>query len=240
MWLNHTFTEDMKQVGFLKGMLLPGTNDDERPEPPPKTKKKTQKKKKDDDYFAESESKDLASDNEIEDMAREKRSSTKEDKRLSKAATIGTALMLWSTTTLEHDNIAIVGILPLIFTLGPTGYANTSPFELVDLLQGNNVDLRSNNTDTCEQLQLTIESWLRGAFSIDFYNNRKTDSYVLWGQLLPVRCDFQSENGVFTVCPTEDRKDFFPDSELLICEISESAPLNNTLSFLADELHLRP
>mmetsp|Transcript_3611 Transcript_3611/g.5321 ORF Transcript_3611/g.5321 Transcript_3611/m.5321 type:complete len:139 (+) Transcript_3611:541-957(+) len=94
MWLNHTFTEDMKQVGFLKGMLLPGTNDDERPEPPPKTKKKTQKKKKDDDYFAESESKDLASDNEIEDMAREKRSSTKEDKRLSKAATIGTALMV--------------------------------------------------------------------------------------------------------------------------------------------------
>jgi len=240
MWLNHTFTEDMKQVGFLKGMLLPGTNDDERPEPPPKTKKKTQKKKKDDDYFAESESKDLASDNEIEDMAREKRSSTKEDKRLSKAATIGTALMVINSHRAMILVIAIVGILPLIFTLGPTGYANTSPFELVDLLQGNNVDLRSNNTDTCEQLQLTIESWLRGAFSIDFYNNRKTDSYVLWGQLLPVRCDFQSENGVFTVCPTEDRKDFFPDSELLICEISKSAPLNNTLSFLADELHLRP
>mmetsp|Transcript_29188 Transcript_29188/g.43400 ORF Transcript_29188/g.43400 Transcript_29188/m.43400 type:complete len:148 (-) Transcript_29188:1592-2035(-) len=136
--------------------------------------------------------------------------------------------------------VAIVGILPLIITISLDGFSNNSLYHLVDLPQGNNLNLKSNDTDTCDQLQLTIEGWLRGTLSVQYLSDRASDAYVLWGQLLPVRCDFQREDGVFTACPENGREEFFTEAQLRLCNISGSALLEGTVEYLAEELSLRP
>lgn len=71
------------------------------------------------------------------------------------------------------------------------------------LLQANN--LISNSTSDCDYLQDAVYAWLLGTASEDhdyaLLGSRKVlDVFVLWAQLLPVRCDWQRDDGIITWC----------------------------------------
>lgn len=73
----------------------------------------------------------------------------------------------------------------------------------MELLLRNNV--LSASTDDCAYLQQSAYSWLRGMVNSTtnprFRNKPYDFLYVVWAQILPVRCGWQLPNGVITVCP---------------------------------------
>ena len=72
----------------------------------------------------------------------------------------------------------------------------------VYLLQDNNI--ASNSTDDCEYLFNAVQSWLHSSATIQTYykliDDEDRDAHLLWAQVLPVRCSWQHENGVITIC----------------------------------------
>jgi hypothetical protein len=73
------------------------------------------------------------------------------------------------------------------------------------LLQENNLVANSSEPDDCAYLYNAVGAWLLGTsgkeqdYSV-FGARRELDAYVLWAQLMPVRCDWQREDGVITLC----------------------------------------
>jgi hypothetical protein len=82
------------------------------------------------------------------------------------------------------------------------GQSNMFAQNQVKLLQANN--LSANNTDLCDYLMDAVSAWLKGSTTeqIDYTieSSTQTDVFVLWAQLLPVRCPWQREDGVITWC----------------------------------------
>lgn len=71
--------------------------------------------------------------------------------------------------------------------------------ELVYLLQENNV--ASPDVDDCDYLHLFVQSWLRAADSVQPDSwMLPTNAYLLYAEMLPIRCPFQAENGRITIC----------------------------------------
>lgn len=72
----------------------------------------------------------------------------------------------------------------------------------VRLLQANNVI--SNTTGDCAYLKSAVQAWFKSASvtQIDFglVNGANMKVLVHWAQLLPVRCDWQRDDGVITYC----------------------------------------
>jgi hypothetical protein len=97
-------------------------------------------------------------------------------------------------------SLLIVTVFPIIYSFGK---ANNFSFNQVRLLQANN--LVANSTTECDYLHNAVESWIQGTSGEEHDYSllgkwRNVDSYVLWAQLLPIRCDWQREDGIITWC----------------------------------------
>jgi hypothetical protein len=97
-------------------------------------------------------------------------------------------------------SLLIATVFPIIYSYGRS---NKFAFNQVRLLQANN--LASNSTSACAYLQNAVHAWLLGTSIEDNgYSllgvTRSIEAYVLWAQLLPVRCDWQRDDGIITWC----------------------------------------
>ena len=141
---------------------------------------------------------------------------SQENHRLKNAANIGTALIVVNCQRALVLMTASVLILPLFFGLN---HQNMVSDNLTGVLQANNLASVTGFRD-CEYLQNAIESWLNiaivdqpGTTSIiqpkGGIERNETYTYVLWAQVLPVRCPFQNETGTITSCT--DNNNFTAD-----------------------------
>mmetsp|Transcript_36058 Transcript_36058/g.53794 ORF Transcript_36058/g.53794 Transcript_36058/m.53794 type:complete len:1410 (-) Transcript_36058:375-4604(-) len=127
-------------------------------------------------------------------------SSHDRDDHLTNVTTIGTALMVVNSHRALIIIGAILGLFPLLRTIGANGNTNTVAKKLVSQLQGTNLIANSSDIEYCKYLQDSVFSWLLGLEFADTGNNvNGTDiPFVLFLQILPVRCGFQGNNGVVT------------------------------------------
>ena len=100
-------------------------------------------------------------------------------------------------------------IFPIIYSYGKS---NKYPFNQVELLQANNV--AANETDLCDYLEDAVSSWLKGTsteqndYTLTRSRKQNPGVFVLWAQLLPVRCEWQRADGVITWCPASVADDY--------------------------------
>lgn len=137
--------------------------------------------------------------------------------------------------------LCVVTIFPLIYTLGQQ---NNVAWENTKLLEANNIV--SNTTNECQFLQQSVSAWLRTSAKVHVSYGLIRDEedliYAVWGQLLPVRCEWQRSDGVITTCPEEL-------SELDICQQWSDTGVRNdtspddtgwaTVDYFADALGVR-
>lgn len=121
-----------------------------------------------------------------------------DDQRLKNAATIGTALMVVNSQRALILMVATVIVIPM---LGAMNQQNRIAPRFANLLEANNIVALGGSTD-CDYLENAIESWLSMAIipqpPAEVPNVEPT--FVLWAQVLPVRCPFQNATGVITSC----------------------------------------
>ncbi len=112
----------------------------------------------------------------------------------------------------------------------------------VNLLQQNNLMLSEANVTSCEFLQQTIEAWLDvGANVQNPVPQYDVTQYVLWAQLLPVRCDFQDESGVITKCTNETSfsGSYFPNKTCDVWDLAPPDPNDATPEYYANLTGIR-
>lgn len=131
----------------------------------------------------------------------------------------------------------LVCVFPSLFSL-----RNHNPVtqKSAMLLQANNIGAPSNSTDDCAFLLNAVQSWLQGtgASYIGYDELSDENSFVLWAELQPVRCDWQEDNGVITACNTAST--FVPEGT---CDFwsknSPKPPEQATIEFFAEEVDRR-
>lgn len=114
--------------------------------------------------------------------------------------------------------------------------------DLVDLLQANNLAAPTNSTDDCDYLESAVNSWIKMAIKPQpaSFISTVEDTFVLWAQLLPVRCDFQNATGVITFCGNDDHSTCMVWDEYNYDEICNSTLDSDCLqNYFASDLHLR-
>lgn len=228
MFISNTF-QSVKREGIEK-WLIPGQKDHGDSI---LSSTKRHSKKRDDD----NESVMLTGD---EYMTR--LTSSEEDQRLKNAATIGTALMVVNSQRALLLLTSIVLVLPM---LGSLSLQNLVSYNMVDLLQAQNLAAPSSSEEDCSYLKTSVQSWLRMATtpqpSSRFANVE--DTFVLWAQILPVRCDFQREDGVITFCSSRGEADIPDLPSLSACTVwddnSPATPEDATEVYFAEQLSLR-
>ena len=204
MWINHTFDEPVDKDSHLRGYWVPtqGILDSQ-------IGKTIQTDKKTDDVKISTLSVDDSQyddDAEEERLAKEqKRQAKRADKRLSKAATIGTALMVVNSHRAMILVVTIVSFLPVIFFMAPHGSTNPASYKSVELLQANNLFVTSEDDVSCQYLETAIDAWVASLAkanidSNDYAGYERTATHLLWAQLLPARCGMR-DDGVITLCP---------------------------------------
>jgi len=123
----------------------------------------------------------------------------RQDKFLTNATNIGTALMLINSHRALLLVAAIVGLLPVFSTLQVNGGTNTLASSMTKQLQATNLITPGSDSSTCAFLEKSVLSWLAGTSGMKrTMGKRRTQTYVMYLQLLPVRCPFQGEDGVAT------------------------------------------
>lgn len=148
--------------------------------------------------------------------------STDEDQRLKKAATIGTSLMVINSHRALSILLSIVTILPMIQSIYQV---NNMTKRMTDLLQVNNINAALN----CEELNLAVDSWLSGVGAIEYPTwTTENSTYVLYAQICPPRCNFQT--GVIT-------KSLTSSEDVSPCE--EPHEQDPSIESLANEFNLR-
>jgi hypothetical protein len=113
---------------------------------------------------------------------------------------------------------------------------NNSASKMVDLLQMNNIVLAEANETTCAFLKDTIYTFLDLGAIAQSKVQHIDPTFLLWAQLLPVRCDFQGSDGVITTCAD----DLSFDSQ--VCNVWNMAPedpSDATSEYYADALGIR-
>jgi hypothetical protein len=142
-----------------------------------------------------------------------KRASSEDDERLKNAATIGTALMVVNSQRALILLTSIVLILPLLISRVKT---NSISADLTRVLQANNV--QALDTEDCDYLKSAVDSWLSIAMvpQPESFVKSHEDTFVLWAQVLPVRCDWQREDGIITHC---DNSTLFEQGHKDVCEL---------------------
>lgn len=146
---------------------------------------------------------------------------------------------------MKSPSLLIMAVFPVIYLLGDTNNAGTN---LVMLLQENNIAANTTGDLDCAYLKNAVQSWLRGSSaehsSFDIYSaSRNDDVFVLWAQLLPVRCAWQSEypyreeDGVITHCRLQLLRNYEP------CKVwratSPETPEEATAEYFADTMGIR-
>jgi hypothetical protein len=168
-----------------------------------------------------------------------KMTNSEEDQRLRNAATIGTALMVVNSQRASILMVLVVLVLPILSAISGQ---NLIAMEFTQLLEDNNLASFSGDGD-CDYLELAIESWLNMAI-VPQPSSDTTDvepTFVLWAQVLPVRCPFQDENGVITSCDgrLSTFRESFPGTCQIWDELAPSSPEDATADFFASTLNLR-
>jgi len=220
MWINNTFRDDRVQHGNFPKFFR--SDDPNEPYYTPRHFSRKRKAQVGDIHQGEEDNSERKSE-----------SSYENDRGLKKAATIGTALMVVNSHRALLLLLIIVVVLPMISTI--SGVNNSAP-EFVGFLQATS-ELVTNNSDTsCAFLQDSFESWLAAAAVVlspategTYYSE---GAYILWAQVLPVRCNFQSDDGVISSC------DKYTDVVVGACAIWNAAPSNATPNFFADLLDI--
>lgn len=138
----------------------------------------------------------------------------------------------------------IFTVFPIIYSIGGSNHYATNTAKL---LQANN--LAANTTEDCDYLLNAVYSWLAGA-TLEVsqegwhFAYQHDDVFVLWAQLLPVRCPWQRVDGsvpisgVITVCP----RAVYADYEEICSFWNSTAPLlpsEATTDYFAAELGTR-
>jgi hypothetical protein len=127
--------------------------------------------------------------------------------------------------------------------LGSLSEQNLVSYNMVDLLQAQNLAAPSSSEEDCSYLKTSVQSWLRMATTPQpasrFANVE--DTFVLWAQVLPVRCDFQRADGVITFCSYQG--DAIVARSASACAVwddnSPPTPEDATEDYFAQELSLR-
>ena len=168
-------------------------------------------------------------------------SDSKENRRLKSAANIGTAIIVVNCQRALILMVLSVAVVPLFFTMS---YQNLASENLTKFLEAQNLVSTTGYTD-CEYLEEAIDSWLNMAIvdQLEFGPDEETP-YVLWAQVLPVRCPFQHRTGVITSCSgKQSRFRDYPEYNQA-CNVWDQAkpPLdftgNDILQYFAQELNL--
>lgn len=204
MWINHTFDEPVDKGSHLRGYWVPaqGVISLESQRGKIVTNKKT-----DDAQISTLSIDDSGYDEDGEEekaTKEQKRQAKRADKRLSKAATIGTALMVVNSHRAMILIVTIVSILPVIFFAAPHGSTNPASYKSVELLQANNLLVTSIDDVSCQYLETAINAWVASLAkanvdSNDYRGSERTATHLLWAQLLPARCGIR-DDGVITLC----------------------------------------
>ena len=144
------------------------------------------------------------------DMRRRKAAEKKEDKFLTNATNIGTALMVINSHRALILTAAIAGLIPLFTVFQMNGGVNDLSTKMTRQMLGTNVIANQSSVEEgCAFLKSSALSWLSGTTGMK--GNITDDSisimYVLSLQILPVRCPFQGLDGFVT-------REFCKDGEL--------------------------
>jgi len=173
------------------------------------------------------------------------------DSNLKEASHIGTALMVINSYRVAVLLVFIVGMLPLIYSVYPNGGANNRNTNMVKLLNSNNAIAPSNSSKHCAYLEHTMRSFLdASAFGVkDFFFENKTNSlsasYMLWLQILPVRCPFQGPDGVITasICRLDFNKSSLAHYDAIdqnLCPVWSQGNENSTRHDLGKQIGVHP
>ena len=169
----------------------------------------------------------------------------RQDKFLTNATNIGTALMLINSHRALLLVAAIVGLLPVFSTIQVNGGTNTLASSMTKQLQATNLITPGSDNSTCTFLEKSVLSWLAGTSGMKgTMGKRRTQTYVMYLQLLPVRCPFQGEDGVATAyfCTDEFRSNAsMTKNERLdeLCKVWGTTSANTTITELADIASIR-
>ena len=125
-------------------------------------------------------------------------------------------------------------MMPLIYSLQTHGGSNLEALHSISTLQENNMKLANASDSTCHFFENSVKSFISANLEKRVVMNfglEKTNVYLLWARVLPVRCDWQGEDGVVTVC-----SDGLPQE---VCNVWSEANANSTPSSFAEKLDLR-
>lgn len=103
--------------------------------------------------------------------------------------------------SLARDSLFIVCFFPAIITISNR---NSVTENQVNFLHASNV--RSSSVDDCDYLFSAVQGYIRSSVfaNTEFGDDDTIESLqLLWARLLPVRCDWQQENGVITSCDVQ-------------------------------------
>jgi hypothetical protein len=145
-----------------------------------------------------------------------------------------------------HYSVAIVSLFPLLNVARENGGANISGLNMLDLLYQNNLAVPNADEQNCAYLEATVTSWLQSNYRTHTgSSSRDTNLYLLWAQVLPVRCPFQDElnNGVITTCSQNDSTWTEEGNSVDACTLWDDIP-NTTdegplKQYFSDELNIR-
>lgn len=128
----------------------------------------------------------------------------------------------------------MVIMLPIIGSIRVNGGANITASALTDMLQGNNLVASSASSYGCEYLSNATVAWLQ-SMALE----EKNMIYLLWAQILPVRCNFQGEDGVVTAELCRNNAVYNGNSDAMreLCSIWSSG---STPASFAGKLGIRP
>lgn len=226
MLINQTF-RPTKREGIEKWVIPYDPNND--------LQKRTRRR------IEQNEDDDESIENDLDDTSNSITDS-EENRRLKSAANIGTALIVVNCQRALILMILSVLVLPLFYAIS---HQNRVSMNLTNMLESQNLISTSGVRD-CEYLERAIDSWLNMAIVSQPQYEKDPTSYVLWAQVLPVRCPFQNKTGVITSC-TENRTRF-REAYPLTCKIWDDSspywrvtPDNNeeVRNYFAGELNYR-
>jgi class 3 adenylate cyclase len=221
MWLKNTFEGDTSNSKIIRRLLLVDKGDHFRGRANSRDKKEESLEKSVDTHGG---------------MDAPTKTASEEDRRLKNAATIGTALMVINSHRFLMLLLVAVTLYPVIYTYR---FHNAFDSKLGDLLLAYNVE--ANGTEDCAYLQNAVNAWL-GAASHTLADQRylfgnERDSFLVWAQIEPVRCDWQGSGGIITSCTGKD-------GESMVCDIWNQtitvSPSTASEGMLASMLGLRP
>jgi len=168
----------------------------------------------------------------------------RQDKYLTNATNIGTALMLINSHRAMIILAAIVGLLPVFGTIQVNGGTNTISSSMTTQLQATNLIAPGSDDATCSFLKKSTFAWLTGTAGMKGSINAD-HIYVMWLQILPVRCDFQGDDGVVTqyFCSQvfRDTASMAKNEKLdNLCQVWGNTNVNSTIAELAQIAGIRP